>query len=326
MHKVNPIILSICIPTYNRAAILRDTLERYTSCEEFDDSVEIVISDNASPDETPAVCKEFVQRYPNIRYYRNEENVRDANFAIVQDYAQGEYIKLMNDNIYMLNEALRAMKQYVRANMESRKPIFFVTGPVYNRIHQNECMCWNLDEYVQKVSLFVTAISLFGVWRTDWEKISNKTRFSKLQLSQVDWTYQLIEKYGMCQLIYIEPFWCLSKGTEHKFSESYNFFTIHLNNYSVIKQVYEEKGLISAETMRKDGHVFLRHYRKKIGEVLFGRHIDGFDYSGTKQILMRHFSKDWYFYWYLLSYPLWYVGDLMRRVKNKIKRICVLQD
>ena len=322
MQKANP-ILSICIPTYNRAAILRDTLEKYSSCAEFDDSVEIVISDNASPDETPAVCKEFTQKFSNIRYYRNVVNVRDENFVIVQNHAQGEYIKLMNDNIYMPNEGLRAMKQYIRANIDSKKPIFFVTGPVYERIRQKEYTCRSMDEYVRKVSLFVTAISLFGVWRTDWVEISDKTRFSKLQLSQVDWTYQLIEKYGMCQLIYMEPYWCPSKGAEHKFSESYNFFKVHLTNYDTIKQEYVEKGLISPNTMRKDGRMFLRHYRKKIGEVLFGRRIDGFDYSGTKQILKQHFSKDWYFYWFILSYPLWYAGDVMRRIKNKIKRICV---
>ena len=38
-------LLSICIPTYNRAEVLNATLNEITSLKDFDESVEIVISD-----------------------------------------------------------------------------------------------------------------------------------------------------------------------------------------------------------------------------------------------------------------------------------------
>ena len=66
MKKKQP-ILSICIPTYNRAEVLRDTLEHYTSCEEFNDEVELIISDNASTDATKSLCTEYAEQYKNIR-------------------------------------------------------------------------------------------------------------------------------------------------------------------------------------------------------------------------------------------------------------------
>lgn len=322
MILLNP-ILSICIPTYNRAEILRHTLEHYFESPECDETIEVIVSDNASTDDTQLVCEHFSRNYSNFKYYRNEENVRDANFAIVLDYAKGEYVKLMNDTIYIPTEGLRLMKQQIHTYSKTKEPIFFITGPVYERIKQRNVRCANLNEYIGYVSLFCTAINMFGTWREDWQKIDDKTCKAHLQLAQVDWTYQIIERNNGCRLLYIEPFWWLTEGSQRKFSESYNFFQIHLANYNAIQQVYLEKGLISPNTIRKDGRVFLRHYRKKIGQVLFGRRIDGFDYNGAKQILMHHFSKDWYFYWFIVSYPFWYVGDVMRRVKNKIKKICV---
>lgn len=314
-------ILSICIPTYNRAEILRDTLEQYTSCEEFDDDVEIVISDNASPDHTQDVCAEFTTKYKNVRYFRNAQNVRDENFIIVQNYAKGLYIKLMNDNIYMPNEALRNMKNEIRLYKENRIPIFFVTGPIFQRMQTHEYTCKSMDEYVQQVSMYVTAISCFGAWKTDWDAITNKQEYSKLLLSQVDWSYQIVVHRGQCKLIYLEPYWLLSKDANNKFSQSYNFFQIHLANYTTIKQIYVEKGLITKQTMRRDGHVFLNHYRKKIWAVLFGKRNDVFDYTDSMKILKKYFSTDPYFYWYMISFPLWYAGDLMRRAMNKCIRI-----
>lgn len=46
----NTPILSICIPTYNRADILNKSLYILTSNEAFDDQTEVVIVDNCSTD------------------------------------------------------------------------------------------------------------------------------------------------------------------------------------------------------------------------------------------------------------------------------------
>ena len=49
-------ILSLCIPTYNRANILEKTISIIVSCRSFDSDVELVISDNCSTDNTRQVC------------------------------------------------------------------------------------------------------------------------------------------------------------------------------------------------------------------------------------------------------------------------------
>ena len=58
-------LLSICIPTYNRADKLKQTLESIVSQPEFIDfdEFEIVISDNGSKDGTKEICEELKKKY-----------------------------------------------------------------------------------------------------------------------------------------------------------------------------------------------------------------------------------------------------------------------
>ena len=68
-------LLSICIPTFNRGDLLNDILSKYVDNPQFDNDVEIVISDNASTDSTEDICRRYVEKYSNIRYFKNEENI-----------------------------------------------------------------------------------------------------------------------------------------------------------------------------------------------------------------------------------------------------------
>ncbi len=91
--------LSICIPTYNRAKTLRETLESILPQVEKNPKVEIVISDNASTDNTADLCREFQDRYPIIRYCPNSKNVGfDGNIVACVEKARGEYVSYFSDD------------------------------------------------------------------------------------------------------------------------------------------------------------------------------------------------------------------------------------
>jgi len=69
-------LLSICIPTWNRWYSLQHTLKSIIDYDEFKSwDVEIVISDNASIDETEWEIKKMCVKWKNIKYYRNNKNV-----------------------------------------------------------------------------------------------------------------------------------------------------------------------------------------------------------------------------------------------------------
>jgi len=58
----NTIKLSVCISTVNRAAFLGATLENLVA--QATEELEIVVSDNASTDETGKVVAEYALRFP----------------------------------------------------------------------------------------------------------------------------------------------------------------------------------------------------------------------------------------------------------------------
>lgn len=83
-------LVSIGIPTYNRAASLRRAIESALAQDYV--NLEVVISYNASTDETQAVCEGFARKDSRIRYIRQVTNHGAvANFRNALSQPKGEF-------------------------------------------------------------------------------------------------------------------------------------------------------------------------------------------------------------------------------------------
>jgi glycosyltransferase involved in cell wall biosynthesis len=89
-------VVSIVLVTYNRAARLRlsiqDILDQ--TFREF----ELIICDDCSPDNTEAVCREYMAKDDRIKYFRHASNKRmpnNLNFGICK--ARFPYIAILHD-------------------------------------------------------------------------------------------------------------------------------------------------------------------------------------------------------------------------------------
>lgn len=92
--------VSIAIPVYNGENYLSQALESVLA-QEFVD-FELLISDNASTDQTRAICEKYASQDQRIRYFRHDVN-RGAtwNFNSVIEHAQGKYFCwLAHDDMY----------------------------------------------------------------------------------------------------------------------------------------------------------------------------------------------------------------------------------
>lgn len=88
MSDYQPLV-SIGIPAYKGASKLKRAIES-ASAQDYP-NLEIVISDDASPDETPAVCQTFCQKDNRIRYIRQPKNLGlTDNFRAVFNLSRGE--------------------------------------------------------------------------------------------------------------------------------------------------------------------------------------------------------------------------------------------
>jgi glycosyltransferase involved in cell wall biosynthesis len=84
--------VSIGLPVYNGAQFLHGSLRSLLS-QDFED-FELVISDNASTDETGEICRSYAASDRRIRYHRNNINIGSArNFRRVFELAGGEFFK-----------------------------------------------------------------------------------------------------------------------------------------------------------------------------------------------------------------------------------------
>ena len=146
-------LLSICIPTFNRANLLAQTIDSIIKQDFFkkNNEIEIIISDNASTDNTQKVCEKYVNCYPDkIKYYKNSENIGFANFEKVLSLADGEFLKLQNDTLLFEDNSLEKITNYIKHNIESKNILFFLNK---NKIlKQKNLICNNLDEFVNKIS------------------------------------------------------------------------------------------------------------------------------------------------------------------------------
>jgi glycosyltransferase involved in cell wall biosynthesis len=90
--------VSICIPTYNRSKYIGTTIQSVLDSS-YSNS-EIIISDNASTDNTTEIVESFADE--RIRFYRNEHNlgpIRNWNCALQR--ASGEFVGLLySDDLY----------------------------------------------------------------------------------------------------------------------------------------------------------------------------------------------------------------------------------
>jgi hypothetical protein len=92
-------LLSLCIPTWNRSKWVKACLEAsLPQAERFPGLVEVVVSDNASPDDTWTVLQAFAAKHPCLRVHRNPENNYTENFNTVLRVAKGRYAWLMGDD------------------------------------------------------------------------------------------------------------------------------------------------------------------------------------------------------------------------------------
>lgn len=94
-------LVSILIPTYNRAGMIAETIE--SALAQTYSNIEVIVTDNASTDGTAAVVEEYVRRDSRVKFFRNEKNLGPVlNWKSCLDKASGEYAKILwSDDLMM---------------------------------------------------------------------------------------------------------------------------------------------------------------------------------------------------------------------------------
>lgn len=298
-------ILSICIPTWNRAPYLKEALTRLAEeLEMTGDDVEIFISDNCSTDETEMVCRSFAEKFPTkIVYVRQEANIGPSdNFTYVLKHAHGRFLKLQNDNFIVMPGLLNRIRDFVLAHEAEHPVIFFGSECVIQR-PIGEYVCRTHDELLETVSYWTTWIGGYGLWRDELDAVLPlQDKYAASQLQQVAVVWHLFEKNKIA-------YFCNWRQYEDRNAipgkkGGYNAAEVFGQNYLSILKEFIGPGRISRKVYEVEKK---RLYKWHIYNMYFDfNHRRAFD-KGRFFYFTRDFHRNAYYWMSFLMWPIYSV-------------------
>lgn len=123
--------VSIIIPVYNVEAYLRECIESLIKQDYNFEKIEIILIDDGSKDNGPAICEEYAQQYPNIKFLKQKNSgVSTARNNGIKN-ASGKYIMILDSDDTLSSNAVSALVDFFNQHYDE---IDIVTYPIkFNR-------------------------------------------------------------------------------------------------------------------------------------------------------------------------------------------------
>ncbi len=202
---VNPIV-SIGLPVFNGEQTIHKTIESVLS--QTFTNFELIISDNASTDSTPDICKEFEKKDKRIRYVRQKNNMGAWwNFNFVLKEAKCDYFIWTASDDYMFKNYLESNLKVIKNNKNCigsvGKTNYFGTAIEELKPVENDSLVNKINKKIRRwlASFFIDSFQgtynekirmalkwtgaglfIYGVFRTDvLQKSMPKEKFFALE-------------------------------------------------------------------------------------------------------------------------------------------------
>lgn len=135
MATLDPMV-TIGIPTYNRCHLLARSIE--SALRQTYQNIEVVVSDNASTDDTSRVCNRYATQDGRLKYTRLSTNRgATANFSEVLKHASGEYFLWLGDDDWLDEGYVRGcvdeLHNQPAVAIVYGTPLYYYSGKFTNR-------------------------------------------------------------------------------------------------------------------------------------------------------------------------------------------------
>jgi len=292
-------ILSITIPTFNRANYLKLNLEQLVSeLKDVDPAlVEIVVSDNASSDNTEEIAKSFIGKIQNYRYIRNVENIgSDKNIAQCYSIANGTYVVALGDDDLLINGAVKWIIDEVKKNTFG---VICIRPFGYdNDFKSEQPVSKGRSEYFQNTGNFLIKIGALA-------SLISGCIINKKILSDIDF-YQ----FCGCNLVQVHLVILASSRAKLNIYNPMYLLACKRNNsgnYDFTQVFVSRLGEILDNYRTTLGDDIINRYETKLlisyfPQYLLKERLKNNNTSSTKEIFNQRFNKNiWY---YLSVYPI----------------------
>ncbi|MFG2036669.1 glycosyltransferase family 2 protein [Dactylosporangium sp. NPDC048998] len=100
MSPLNDVLVSVCLPVRNGASRLLTVAQSVLAQDH--ENLELIISDNASTDDTEEVCRALAAEDSRVVYHRNPENIGLMNnFISAMHHARGTFFRWVGDDDWL---------------------------------------------------------------------------------------------------------------------------------------------------------------------------------------------------------------------------------
>lgn len=243
-------LLSICIPTYNRADYLSKSLDSLVCLPEFSSTeVEVIISDNASTDGTKEIVKRYSDKYRNIYYYRNDENIKDGNFPTVIKLAHGTFRKFCNDTLIYTKDYLSYLLDNIKLYQNDR-PFMFFPNHNLGKKQKDLYACNDINEFLRICSFYITWIGAFGFWENELLLVDDWFAGGETHLWQTKVLLEILSKKN--KMIVLNKREVIIQNIQNK-DIAYGLYNVFYKNY--LKLISDK---VAAGMVNQSCYKFLR--------------------------------------------------------------------
>ena len=321
-------LLTIAIPTYNRAGYLGTLLSVLFDQVAGERRIELIVSDNASTDKTPEVVHKFLADGLPIRYIRNEINSgADGNILQCFEKARGKYVWICGDDdvilpggvqlvlerisesdydlVYLLHYSFRRDGSYVRV---------VPTPPIAAEVIED------VDVFVRRINHSLSFIS-GNIVNKERVMAEHRYPFKTLlgtNLVQLGWMYTALNNYRRGLYVYEQ---IIATGE----SDIYSYAPVEIFGPN-LKAITDK--WLDNQSLR---HIIMNSVLRGLLPfflLLSRRSPKASDVKSFRAMLTPVFRGD--FQYWMFCYPLlvlpgpfaeWYWAVV--RALNKIRRICI---
>lgn len=204
-------LLTLAVPTFNRSRYLATFLEAIAPQLAAETRVELLISDNASPDDTGELVRNYQARGVAIRYIRNDANVgADRNILQCFEEASGKYVWICGDDDVVEPDGLRRVLAHLASRPEYDMVFLQARGfqgaydPQTPKSPERVSVFTTAEEAARHVHVFFTFITGTIINKERLAHFSHRP-FSELadtNLVQLSWTYTALEHHRRSLMIH----------------------------------------------------------------------------------------------------------------------------
>lgn len=318
--KMSTVTLSICIPTYNRSECLRDCLTSVVaSIAGHERDIEIVISNNASTDNTEKVIHEFKEAHPSIRYHRNAQNIGgERNFRHVATLAQGENLWIFGDDDKMEANAVSIVLNHIRAGYGLIICNYTLWDQQFSHLRKKTCGLAGKEDQI-----FEDANELMKRFGLHLGYISSVVIRRSFFLEASAQEYEVFVEYGFpyvyalyagavnpaCKAYFIAAPLVRNRGGN---TGNYDWYKYFIVGSSLIFDKLQSKGYTKSATVSAK-HQVLKDF---VIPNMVSRKVFNNNNKINMDIISRHYKKDWLFW--AACIPIFFSPRFLLRFAKKM--------